>query len=122
VRLGEWGHDAVGFVAHIPHYVSQFDYPQAAVALLEGVEEVTGLEWDHTALRAAGDARQVEIATQIEDSAEVRQVVQGLEQQYDAFHSAGQNLLAEDEPLPSGEELGAQFEQFLARLDQPEED
>jgi hypothetical protein len=122
VRLGEWGHDAVGFVAHIPHYVAQFDYPQAAVALLEGVEEVTGLEWDHTALRAAGDARQIEIATQIEDSEEVRQVVQGLEQQYDAFHSAGQNLLAEDEPLPSGEELGAQFEQFLARLDRPEED
>lgn len=122
VRLGEWGHDAVGFVAHIPHYVAQFDYPHAAVALLEGVEEVTGLEWDHSALRAAGDARQVEIATQIEDSDEVRQVVQGLEQQYDAFHSAGRNLLAEDEPLPSGEELGAQFEQFLARLDRPEED
>lgn len=25
VRLGEWGHDAVGFVAHIPHYVAQLD-------------------------------------------------------------------------------------------------
>jgi hypothetical protein len=122
VRLGEWGHDAVGFVAHIPHYVAQLDYPQAAVALLEGVEDVTGLEWDHAPLRAAGDARQVEIASQIEDSEEVRAVVQGLEQQYDAFHSAGQNLLAADEPLPSGEELGAQFEQFLARLDRPEED
>jgi hypothetical protein len=126
VRLGEWGHDAVGFVAHIPHYVAQLDYPQAALALLEGVEEVSGLEWDHDVLRAAGDARQVEIATQIEDSDEVRTVVQGLEQQYDAFHSAGHsagsNLLAEDEPLPSAEELGAQFEQFLARLDRPEED
>ena len=74
VRLGEWGHDAVGFVAHIPHYVAQFDYPQAAVALLEGVEEVTGLEWEHASLRAAGDARQVEIATQIEDTVEVRSV------------------------------------------------
>ena len=29
LRLGEWGHDAMGFVAHIPHYVAQFDYPQA---------------------------------------------------------------------------------------------
>ena len=38
MRLGEWGHDAMGFVAHIPHYVAQFDYPQAAVALLEEVE------------------------------------------------------------------------------------
>ena len=49
LRLGEWGHDAMGFVAHIPHYVAQFDYPQAAVALLEGLEDVTGLQWDHDA-------------------------------------------------------------------------
>ena len=27
VRLGEWGHDAMGFVAHIPHYLAQMDYP-----------------------------------------------------------------------------------------------
>ena len=30
LRLGEWGHDAMGFVAHVPHYVAQFDYPAAA--------------------------------------------------------------------------------------------
>ena len=30
VRLGEWGHDAMGFVAHIPHYLAQLDYPQAS--------------------------------------------------------------------------------------------
>ena len=121
LRLGEWGHDAMGFVAHIPHYVAQFPYPHAAAALIEGLEDVTGLQWDHAALKEAGDARQVEIATQIADSDDVREVVTGLEQQYDAFHSQSANLLAEDEPLPSGEELGAQFEQFLARLEEPEE-
>jgi hypothetical protein len=124
IRLGEKGHDAMGFVAHIPHYVAQFDYPQASIALLEGVEDVTGLQWDHSALRTAGETKQVEIATQIADSDEVRDVVHGLEQQYDAFHTGqqGGNLLANDQPLPSGEELGAQFEQFLARLDQHDED
>ncbi len=121
LRLGEWGQDAMGFVAHIPHYVAQFDYPQAAVALLDALEEVTGLQWDTTALREAGESRQVEIATQIADSDEVRDVVSGLEQQYDAFHTQAANLLADDEPLPSGEEIGAQFEQFLARLEEPEE-
>jgi hypothetical protein len=122
VRLGEWDHDAMGFVAHIPHYVAQFDYPQAAAALLEGLEDVTGLQWDQTALKEAGEARQVEIATQIADSDDVREVVTGLEQQYDAFHRQASNLLADDEPLPSGEEIGAQFEQFLARLEEPEGD
>ncbi|SDS17274.1 Predicted ATP-dependent carboligase, ATP-grasp superfamily [Nocardioides scoriae] len=121
VRLGEWGHDAMGFVAHIPHYVAQFDYPGASAALVEGLEDVTGLQWDTEPLREAGEARQVELATQIADSDEVREVVHGLEQQYDAFHTASASLLAEDQPLPSGEELGEQFEQFLARLEDPEE-
>ncbi|GAB3666144.1 PAC2 family protein [Nocardioides korecus] len=121
LRLGEWGHDAMGFVAHIPHYVASFPYPQASAALLEGLEDVTGLQWELGDLKEAGEARQVEIATQIADSDDVREVVHGLEQQYDAFHTAAANLLAEDEPLPSGEELGAQFEQFLAKLEEPEE-
>ncbi len=121
LRLGEWGHDAMGFVAHIPHYVAQFDYPNAASALLEGLEDVTGLQWDQSALKEAGETRQVEIATQIADSDDVREVVTGLEQQYDAFHRQAANLLAEDEALPSGEEIGAQFEQFLAKLEEPED-
>ncbi|MGH3364009.1 MAG: proteasome assembly chaperone family protein [Nocardioidaceae bacterium] len=121
-RLGEWGHPASGFVAHIPHYVAQFDYPLAAVALLESVQNVTGLQWGLDTLRAAGEAKMLEIAAQIEDSAEVRDVVAGLEQQYDAFHRPdtgdGSALpLAEEQELPTGEELGAEFERFLAGLD-----
>ena len=123
LRLGGWGHPAMGFVAHIPHYVAQFDYPSAAATMLESVEVVTGLEWDLTEVEAAGAAKMVEIAAQIEDSAEVRDVVSGLEQQYDAFHRSeedGDSLpLAEEKDLPTGEELGAEFERFLAGLDRP---
>ena len=44
-------------------------------------------------------------------------MVAALENQYDAFVSAQENrsLLARDEDLPSGEELGAEFERFLAQ-------
>ncbi|MFP5253264.1 MAG: proteasome assembly chaperone family protein [Actinomycetes bacterium] len=124
LRLGEWGHDAMGFVAHIPHYVAQLDYPLASVRLLEAVSSVTGLDWDLESLRAAGEARMVEIAVQLEDSAEVRDVVAGLEQQYDSFHRPddGETLpLAEEGELPTGDELGAEFERFLAGLDRPDE-
>jgi hypothetical protein len=126
VRLGEWGHPAMGFVAHIPHYVAQFDYPAAAEKLLESVEIATGLEWSLEALEAAGEERTAEIALQIADSAEVRDVVAGLEQQYDAFHRPEQPEgteplpLAEERELPTGEELGAEFERFLAGLDRPD--
>lgn len=126
LRLGEWGHDAMGFVAHIPHYVAQFDYPLASATMIESLEVVTGLEWETEPLRVAGEARMVEIAAQIEDSAEVRDVVAGLEQQYDAFHRPDEDdsalPLAEEKDLPTGEELGAEFERFLAGLDRPHDD
>ena len=71
-----------------------------------------------------GAAKLLEIAGQIEDSAEVREVVAGLEQQYDAFHrpdveDADALPLAEEQNLPTGEELGAELERFLAGLDRP---
>lgn len=132
LRLGEWGFDATGFVAHIPHYVAQFGYPEAASAMLSQVGAVTGLSWDTSDLDEAATERRAEIASQVADSDEVRAVVEGLEQQYDAFHSGASNLLdpnatlgdalRDGGALPTGDELGAQFEQFLAGLDQTEED
>ncbi len=118
MRLGEWGHDAVGFVAHIPHYIAQFGYPQASASLLMSAGECTGLVWDVAGLIEAGARQQGEIERQLEESSEVRDVVAGLERQYDAFHdNTGENLLAEESELPTGEQLGQQFEQFLAGLD-----
>jgi hypothetical protein len=120
LRLGEWGHDATGFVAHVPHYVAQFDYPAAGAKLLECLEVVTGLQWVLEPLQAVGRARDAEIAEQVAESPEVAEVVAGLEQQYDAF-SRGQDEgalpLAEERDLPTAEELGAEFERFLAGLD-----
>ena len=119
VRLGEWGHDAMGFVAHVPHYVAQGDYPAAGAKVLECLEVVSGLQWDLEPMNVAAGVRSVEIARQVDDSPEVGEVVSGLEQQYDAF-SRGDDSglpLAEERDLPTGEELGAEFERFLAGLD-----
>ena len=124
LRLGEWGHDALGYVAHVPHYLAQMEYPRAALALLESLELGARLTIDLTAVRQATGTSEEEIAEQLADNAEVAEVVAGLERHYDAFaqaEAAGQNLLASDEPLPTGEEIGEQFEQFLAGLDQPDE-
>jgi predicted ATP-grasp superfamily ATP-dependent carboligase len=123
LRLGEAGHDAMGFVAHIPHYLAQLDYPEASVSLLENVERAAGIAVDLSDLRAAARERGEEVATYLAANTEVLEVVQALEQQYDAFARAEQessNLLAENEPIPTGEEIGRQFEQFLAGLDGPE--
>jgi predicted ATP-grasp superfamily ATP-dependent carboligase len=123
VRLGDWGHDALGFVAHIPHYLAQLEYPAASAALLEHVEIAGRLTIDLTELRTEAEEREAEITRYLAANEEVHEVVTALEQQYDAFTRAeesGSSLLAGDQPLPTGEEIGLQFEQFLAGLDQPE--
>jgi hypothetical protein len=120
LRLGEWGHDAMGFVAHVPHYVAQVDYPAAAVKLVESLEVVTGLQWRLAGLEGAARERLAEIAVQVADSTEVQQVVQGLEQQYDAFTRAddeGALPIVEERDLPTAEELGEELERYLAGLD-----
>lgn len=122
VRLGEWDHDALGYVAHVPHYLAQLEYPRASISLLEEVERGGRLLVDLTELREQAAEREEEISRHLADNAEVAEVVRALEEQYDTFQAAeqaGSNLLADDQPLPTGEEIGLQFEQFLAGLDGP---
>ncbi len=125
IRLGEWGHDAMGFVVHIPHYLAQMDYPRAAAALLEQVEIAGRLTIDLSGLRAEAEDREAEIARYLAANEEVAEVVAALERQYDAFERAeesGSSLLAQEQRLPTGEEIGKEFERFLAGLDRPEPD
>jgi len=116
-RMAQHGHPAVGYTVHVPHYLAQTDYPAAAQALLEQVATSASLQFPMRALTEAGEAVRRKIDEQVEASPEIAQVVAALEGQYDAFVSAQENrsLLARDEDLPSGEELGAEFERFLAQ-------
>jgi predicted ATP-grasp superfamily ATP-dependent carboligase len=115
LRLGEEGQDAAGFAVHVPHYLAQAAYPAAALTLLESIERAAGLSLPADALREAARRTDLEIARQVEGSDEVTEVVRSLEEQYDAFTAGREGLLAEDsEAMPTAEELGAQFEQFLA--------
>lgn len=114
-RLGQWGHDAAGYVVHVPHYLAQIDYPTASLALIYALVDRTGLSIDVQSLKARQEAALAEIEQQIEEQGG-QSLLGGLEEQYDAFtRGAAQSLLASDEDLPSGDELADQFEQFLAR-------
>lgn len=116
-RMAQHGHEVIGFTVHVPHYLTQTDFPPAAEALLERVAKAASLQLSLSALTEAGTAIRAKIDEQVEASPEVAQVVAALERQYDAFVAAQENrsLLARDEDLPSGEELGAEFERFLAQ-------
>ncbi|MDG4798665.1 PAC2 family protein [Micromonospora sp. WMMD1082] len=123
-RLGEAGRDALGFAAHVPHYVAQAEYPAAAEVLLASVSRSTGLLLPRDGLRSAAEVIRVEIDRQVAQSDEATTLVQALEEQYDAYARgrSGTNLLAaENGPLPTAEELGAELERFLAEQTRPPE-
>ncbi|BCJ57404.1 proteasome assembly chaperone family protein [Micromonospora endophytica] len=124
-RLGEAGRDALGFAAHVPHYVAQAEYPAAAEVLLASVSRSTGLLLPRDALGTAAESVRVEIDRQVAQSDEASALVQALEEQYDAYARGrgGKNLLAEENgPLPTAEELGAELERFLAEQTRPNND
>ncbi|HEY7484364.1 MAG TPA: PAC2 family protein [Streptosporangiaceae bacterium] len=121
MRLGDAGHDAIGFAVHVPHYLSQTAYPAAAVTALDAVVSATGLVIPADELREAAARADADIAEQVADSEEVMKVVEALEQQYDAFAGSVERdtLLAEERDMPTADELAAQFERFLAEQDRP---
>lgn len=117
-RLGQAGHDAVGFAVHVPHYVAQMEYPAAAVALLDATARATGLTLPSEDLRTASERVRADIEEQVAQSTDVAAVVAALESQYDAFVAdrGRDGLLADGvTKLPTADELGAELERFLAQ-------
>ncbi|MGH3620849.1 MAG: proteasome assembly chaperone family protein [Sciscionella sp.] len=126
LRLGEGGHDAMGFAAHVPHYLAQATFQSSAVTLLESITRSTGLGLPEHSLRSAASSAAAELDRQVAESEEATDVVRALEQQYDTFAGANRqhSLLDSTEQLPSADEIGNELERFLAehqeRTDPPE--
>jgi hypothetical protein len=115
-RLGKAGHDAMGFAAHVPHYLAQTTYPAASELLLDSVSQTSGLALPTGELRQAAKLVRDDVDKQIADDEQASRLVSSLEAQYDAFvRGRENNLLAEEQgPLPTADELGAELERFLA--------
>jgi hypothetical protein len=115
-RLGHAGHDAMGYAAHVPHYLAQATYPAAAELLLDSVSSSTGLALPTGRLREAAKLVRDDIDKQVAEDEQASRLVASLESQYDAFlRGRENNLLADGSgPLPTAEELGAELERFLA--------
>jgi proteasome assembly chaperone (PAC2) family protein len=116
LRLGERGLDAAGFAVHVPHYLTQTEWPEAAAALVTAVGRLGELTLPTVELDAAAEEVRVAVTEQVDKQPEIAAVVHALEEQYDAFVGArGRSLLSgEQAGLPTADELGAELERFLA--------
>ncbi|WP_396124802.1 PAC2 family protein [Corynebacterium sp. HS2168-gen11] len=115
-----------GITAHVPHYVATTSYPLATLRLLSSVEETAGISIPLESLEQDIDNVAKQIQEQVGQSAEIGSVVELLEQQYDESLEQLEQARREQKALesddkdpkhmPSGEELGEEFERFLADL------
>lgn len=124
LRLGEVGHDAMGFVVHVPHYLARMEYPESARGLLEHLARSSGLDLPVDALLPAAQRVLEEVNERLARSPQSLKVVTNLEEQFDAVMSDSQRrslLSADAGPLPTGDEIAAELEQFLAEQDSPGE-
>jgi predicted ATP-grasp superfamily ATP-dependent carboligase len=113
-RLAEAGLASMGFAVHVPHYLAQAAYPPAAEAMLAAVARAGGLSLSLDALMTASAEAQQSITALVEQSEELAELVRTLEAQYDAVVANRPGGALGNGPLPTGEELGAELERFLA--------
>lgn len=122
VRLGEAGHETVGLVAHVPQYLHEMPYPDAAISLLRSLEGETGITMPIGALAPAARSTREAVDEQLAGAPQLRELVANLEQGYDrTILAAGSG---DEDPEgsagvgtePSDEQISAEIERFLAEL------
>jgi len=109
---------ALGIWAQVPHYVSAMEYPAASAALLDGLDEATGISIEALGLRAEVDAQRARLDRMIVDKPENEAMLRQLEELHDLAptEDAGNDDVEELE-LRSGDEIAQEIQEFFR--DQP---
>ena len=121
-RLAQAGFASMGFAVNVPHYLAHLEYPAAAATLVEQIGTAGDLTLSCTELLDRAVTVAAEVDEQVAASADVATMVTTLEEQYDTLVAGrGRSLLADGSTLPTADELGAEFEQYLSRQNRPKD-
>lgn len=115
-RLGQRDRKAMGFAAHVPHYLAQAAFPEATLSLTRLLSQATGLAVPLEPLEKASATTMADIAQEMAGSSEVQELVASLEAQYDTMQAET------SQRVPSADEIAAEFERFLADRDKGADD
>lgn len=106
-RCADAGLPAVGMWAQVPHYATAMPFPAGALALIQAMPRVAGLNFHEAKLEADVLSTRERLDSLVANSDEHLALVQQLEEHVDSIEQA------EREGLVSGEDLAAELERFL---------
>jgi proteasome assembly chaperone (PAC2) family protein len=101
--------DAITLWARVPHYVATLPYPQASVALIDGLSAMAGVVLDATTLRKAADDARSRVNELVSSNPEHAKMVADLEATIDEAEGNALNTSV----IPTGEDLARDIERFL---------
>lgn len=101
--------EAITLWARVPHYVATLPYPQAAVALIDGLASMAGLTLEPDALRKVAEDARTRVNELVASNPEHASMVADLEATID---EAEGNAL-DTSTIPTGEDLARDIERFL---------
>lgn len=105
---------ALGLWAQVPHYLGTMSHPAASVALLDGLERVSGVIIDRSSLAGEAEIQRHRVDQLVGGNAEHRSMVEQLETVYDASEPEVTSAAFEQaSELPSADDIAAEVERFL---------
>jgi hypothetical protein len=116
-RLAERERPVTGFVLLVPHYLSDTEYPSAAISALEAISAATGRIFPTDALREQAREFHGRIDEQVATNGELAKLVGTLEERHDSYMEdtvLRSPLTDVDGEVPSADEIAAELEKFLA--------
>lgn len=114
-RLGEAGQDVIGLVARVPQYLAENDFPDGAISLVRGLNQIAGLDVPLGDLEQSSTITRAQIDAQVSQSEQLQQMIAAMEEQYDRY-MAERSLPMSEQDLPDADEIGRAVEDFLAGL------
>ena len=101
---------------HVPQYLHEMSYPDAAIALLGAVTEEQGPLLPIESLESqAGPVREA-VTAQIDAQPQLQEMVSGLEARFDRMITSGAG-----KEVPTADAIAAEVEEYLASFEQEDE-
>ena len=117
MRLAEGGHEVVGLTVHVPQYLHDLTYPDAAIALLGAIAEEQGPQIPSGSLETQAIPVREAVAAQVESQQQLQEMVANLEQRFDRMITSGATA-----EVPTADAIAAEVEEYLASVDSGAED